>query len=357
MSDREEATALRGHIPLLDGLRGVAALAVVASHFQNLSGLPLHVRHAGVAVDFFFGLSGFVVAQAYERRLAGGLTTLAYLRIRLARLYPAILGALVIAAGLTLWSEGALYPAMGLQFLLLPVLAGPVLNGGEIFPLNGPQWSLFWELAINAVHAALVPWLTTPRLVGAVGLAAVALVFTSARFNGLDVGWSRATVLGGLPRVVYGFGIGVLIFRAAEKGHRAAAAPWWIATAALIMCLVGPFPDAVPDRIADPIVVIVVLPTILALAIRATTPRWLFGGLTWLGGLSYPLYAIHVPLLRGFAAVLDDAPETWRPAGWWVALAATLLGAALFERFYDLPIRRWLGRLSKRTAAVRGASG
>lgn len=64
---------VENRLPTLDGLRGVAALAVVGSHSENLSGINLHLQVAGAAVDFFFILSGFVIAQAYEQRPADGL--------------------------------------------------------------------------------------------------------------------------------------------------------------------------------------------------------------------------------------------------------------------------------------------
>ncbi len=64
---------VKTHLPTLDGLRGVAALAVVGSHFENLSGINLHLQAAGAAVDFFFILSGFVIAQGNRGRLPCGL--------------------------------------------------------------------------------------------------------------------------------------------------------------------------------------------------------------------------------------------------------------------------------------------
>jgi peptidoglycan/LPS O-acetylase OafA/YrhL len=60
------------HFEVLDGLRGSAAFLIVIFHLFNYSfgwDTPLSlVRHAYLAVDFFFGLSGFVVAYAYDDR-------------------------------------------------------------------------------------------------------------------------------------------------------------------------------------------------------------------------------------------------------------------------------------------------
>ena len=91
----------------LDGLRGIAAIAVAARHAPYLwaAGAPTgFLRESYLAVDFFFILSGFVIAQAYERRLAGTLTWRGYMALRLERLYPAILGGLALGVVFTAWS-------------------------------------------------------------------------------------------------------------------------------------------------------------------------------------------------------------------------------------------------------------
>ena len=346
---------VRKHFASLDGLRGVAALAVVGSHFENLSGFELYLQQAGVAVDFFFVLSGFVIAQAYEQRLLTDMTWRRYMGIRLARLYPAIFGGVLaglIVAGvagepLSVW--------LGLQFLLLPVLQGAAVHGGELFPLNGPQWSLFWELAINGVHAAVVRWLTTPVLIAVIAVAAGALIWTSLLFGSLDVGWSRANLMGALPRVVYSFGVGLLIFRAHTRGFTPPKVPYVIIVIGLIVCMFRAFPDLGGFAIRDLVVVLVILPALVTLAIAsplsARAERWAI----FLGALSYPLYAIHVPLLRAFNVIVDTLPDDAQTPAWWVSLILTLGLAVLFERFYDAPIRRWISsrrRVSQDPARV-----
>jgi len=335
---------VRKHLASLDGLRGVAAIAVVGSHFENLSGFSLYLQQAGVAVDFFFVLSGFVIAQAYEARLLAGLAWQGYMGIRLARLYPAIFGGVLAGLIVTAAAGEPLNGWMALQFFLLPVLQGAALHGGETFPLNGPQWSLFWELAINAVHAAVARWLTTPRLAAIVAIAAVALIWTSFHFDGLDVGWGRANFWGAAPRVVYGFGVGLLIFRAHARGLAAPKIPYGVIVLALIACMFRAFPALGGFAIRDLVVVLFILPALVVLALSAPlsarAERWAIR----LGALSYPLYAIHTPLLRAFNIAVDAAPDDWQPALWWTSLVLTLGLAVLFERFYDAPIRRWIAR-------------
>lgn len=344
---------MRKHLASLDGLRGVAALAVVGSHFENLSGIELHLQGAGAAVDFFFVLSGFVIALAYERRLESGLSWAAYMRIRLERLYPAIFGALIVGLIVSAAAGDPMSVALAAQFFLLPVVFGPAVHGGELFPLNGPQWSLFWELAANAAHAALLRWLTTPALLVIMAMAAAALIYASVHFGSLDVGWSRQNWWGAAPRVIYSFCMGLLLFRLDARGFRAPAAPYLLIAAILAACMVRWFPSLGLFWLRDVVVVLAVLPALVAVAINSPVPARLTGVAAWLGALSYPLYAIHVPILRTFEIGLDPLDGPIQTALWWAALVATLVLAALFERFYDAPIRRWLA--ARRGKAQAGA--
>src|SRR6185437_6209521 len=76
----------------LDGLRGVAALAVVLYHYAS----DLIAPHGYLAVDLFFAMSGFVIASAYEAKLKDGLDVRGFLGIRAKRLAPLwMLGAIV----------------------------------------------------------------------------------------------------------------------------------------------------------------------------------------------------------------------------------------------------------------------
>jgi len=150
----------------LDGLRGIAALAVFWSH---LRGQPVWaLTQAGIAVDFFFLLSGFVLAHAYELRLAlpGGVR--AFFRDRIIRLHPLLLLSMVppalyfVLAGvptrdplpwLSLAAGAMPFPAFWVRHF--PMLA---------FPYNTPSWSLFWELVVNLPFALLAPRLSTRML-------------------------------------------------------------------------------------------------------------------------------------------------------------------------------------------------
>lgn len=83
----------RQHFIILDGLRGIAALAVVIFHSMEIA-VPdpnkNFIEHAYLAVDFFFCLSGFVIAYAYDNKLPA-IGAVQFLKLRLIRLHPLVL--------------------------------------------------------------------------------------------------------------------------------------------------------------------------------------------------------------------------------------------------------------------------
>ena len=155
------------HYIRLDGLRGIAALVVVWYHlFEGFATSPIDQRcnHGYLAVDFFFLLSGFVLSYAYDGRLrsisaAQRLSFGSFLRRRIIRLHPMLLLGLVWGAvafvlqGSVQWDGTAVSSicviiALLTSLVLIPAWPGcptEVRGNGEIFPLNGPMWSLFFE--------------------------------------------------------------------------------------------------------------------------------------------------------------------------------------------------------------------
>jgi len=168
----------------LDFLRGIAAIAVVCFHYsQSISVLLL--PHAFLAVDFFFMLSGFVLAYAYEARFREGLTLKQFMKIRIVRLYPLYLIGITIPlisigvlAFLQMPHDNILRSALTYCFHLLLIPTPPVFaeNPGPLFPLNLPAWSLFYELVINVFYGFVAVALTTTRLTSLILLSFVGMV-------------------------------------------------------------------------------------------------------------------------------------------------------------------------------------
>ena len=151
------------HYNILDGLRGVAAITVVCFHLFEAfatSHLDQQINHGYLAVDFFFILSGFVMGYAYDDRWKT-MTVKKFLKRRLIRLHPmvvigAIIGAVMFyTQGCSVWDVSKVSVAMLLvatlmNAILIPATPGTGIRGvGEMYPLNGPSWTLFFRVYLN----------------------------------------------------------------------------------------------------------------------------------------------------------------------------------------------------------------
>ena len=144
---------------MLDGMRGVAAFAVMMMHFTNNLPTPLF-KTAYLAVDLFFILSGFVIAHSYnEALLSGSMKFLEFFKRRLIRLYPMFFIGLVIGAASLHWAKQWGETHYSLQNIVFASLCNiffiPYFNnidGGHIFPLDDPAWSLFFGVFFQPVR-------------------------------------------------------------------------------------------------------------------------------------------------------------------------------------------------------------
>ena len=306
----------------LDGLRGIAAIAVVMHHAKVA---PLDCPNAYLAVDFFFLLSGFVMGRSYDATLRSGVAATGFTWLRIQRLYP-----MLFIGGCLGWymfpSTGAdgyfgpvvpfsLPKALISQFLLVPFLVTQTQ-----YPFNGPQWSILFEIIANHIHALFGPVLTDMVLMGIVLTSLGILVFTCQRFGTIDFGWGLDNVLRGLPRVTFGYFAGVLLFRyegawAARTGRY----PFWFVAGAVALALA--MPHLSEFRYQDIACLVIVFPVVLGLGRNAYGCDRIAAKL---GTISYPLYALHMPLLAGFELFYSLKQEG--PALGLVTLALALAG-------------------------------
>lgn len=340
----------------LDGLRGVAALSVVVLHTPELT-QPFTMPSAFLAVDLFFMLSGFVIAHAYDARFAAGMGLREFLYLRVSRLYPlfalgALAGVLITAAGLTIfgatthWTWGKLLTSAPFALLMLPTPAP-----GALYPPNPVGWSLFFELAINLIYAALWrrfqsrAFLAAGMLVSAAALAGLTVLNGDAEMGAT---WSEFG--GGLARATFGFLTGVAIFRVNRRlgeAHRFKASPWLALAAALAVFALPRGPWSLGVDLAAIMLLFPVL--ILTAARNEPSPRWtsLFA---FLGATSYAVYALNKPLAVAAFAVIEklghfslDSVAPWSGLAFITALLAS---CAILDRVYDQPVRRFLARLN-----------
>ena len=342
--------ASRGRFEALDGLRGIAAFVVVLHHVELLL-LPGSARllHGYLSVDFFFALSGFVIAGAYERRILDGLTLRDYFTLRLKRFYPLIATGIVLGYLVTIWGAFPVpRPTARLvaQLLFIPAMWSAYY---PLFMLNGVQWSLLVELVVNMIHAASARWLTTRRLAIVVAVSAILLFVVAYVHRTLGVGWALLNLEGGFVRGIFGFATGVLIYRLHRAGRLPRIqVPWPLLAAALpALVVVASLPWVAWRWYADPILVLVAMPALVWLGavkpLDGVTARWAFHA----GALSYPIYAIQDPVLH--LASLYVVPLPTDPLRMTAVIAGVItlvvVTAWLAMRFIDQPFQRRRPRL------------
>lgn len=327
-------------------MRGVAAIAVVLFHAEGLAGSQL-APNGYLAVDLFFVLSGLVIAHAYEGRLRGGLSPLAFMRHRLIRFYPLYLLGLVLGAGLMalellISPPAALTPAQVVGATVTGLVFLPAPFGSSLYPLNVPAWSLLYELLVNALYAAWLVRLKTRTLVGLAAVTLVLLAILVVRTGTVNGGanWPELDV--GLCRTLFAFTLGVVLFRCRNPRPLPGryALPL-IAGVGVLLCLPVP---AVLRPFVDLACIGALLPMAVAFGARLRSSR-LVPLFTWLGTISFPIYAIHFPvLLLGLAINHHFGHGRMILAG---SLAGLLLVCTLVERRYDGPLRRLLDQSTR----------
>lgn len=361
------------HYQLLDGLRGVAALMVMWYHiFEGFATSPIdqNFNHGYLAVDFFFMLSGFVVSYAYDDRWKSSLTLKGFLKRRLIRLQPMVvmgvfLGAITfIIQGQKQWDGtpvtlSMLFLAILLNLFLIPAIPGsrPEVRGnGEMYPLNGPNWSLFFEYIGNILYALFIRkmstrWLATLACISGLGL----MLFTLCNLSGfghLGVGWSLSdyNFPGGMLRLLFSFSAGLLISRIFKP--IAVRGAFWICSLLIIFLLSMPYigneNTLWANGLYDSVCILILFPLLLWIgASGKATDNKTAHVCKFLGDISYPVYVVHYPFMYLFYAWLWSGEKIPFTEAWPIALIVyfgSILLAYICLKWYDEPLRKWLNK-------------
>ena len=372
MKKQETTFSAKPRYELLDGLRGVAALMVIWYHiFEGFATSPIDQKfnHGYLAVDFFFILSGFVIGYAYDERWKA-MSTWQFFKRRIIRLHPlVILGAVFgltafLIQGSVQW-DGTSIPAWrtALAFLMAMLLipaypgtAGEVRGNGEMFPLNGPSWSLFFEYIGNIMYALFLRRLTTKWLKVFVGLsglgyAAYALLNGSGTYS-MGAGWSIGTdwigFLGGFLRLTFSFSCGLLLSRDFKPMNIRGA--FWICSAIIIALFSVPYLGSEANWINgayDAICTLFVFPLVVYMGASGKTEGAASSRIcSFTGAISYPVYILQYPVMYLFYAWLWKNGYTFAQV--WPVAACIFVSLPVLAyvclKFYDEPVRRWLSR-------------
>ncbi|MCH4148233.1 MAG: acyltransferase [Prevotella sp.] len=363
---------------ILDGLRGVAALLVVAFHlFETYSKGPTDqvLNHGYLAVDFFFVLSGFVIGYAYDDRW-DRMSTWNFFKRRLIRLHPMVIFGSLIGLLLFYLGSSPSFAAIDktpwwmviLVFLwcctMIPIPQSMDIRGwAETNPLNGPTWSLQWEYLANILYALFIRKLSKFWLAVCVGLFALLTinlclnidifhVFAPRSYAAYTVigGWSltadQLTV--GITRLLYPFFAGLLLSRV-HKLIKVRGGFWWcslLIALLLVMPRIGGTSHMWMNGLYECVAILLLFPLIVSMGAgsKVTDPRTM-AVCKFFGEISYPIYITHYPFIYLQMEWVAAHPNVsigeaiMMNAGLYVLIIFTAYGA---YKLYDLPVRAWL---------------
>lgn len=365
---------------ILDGLRGVAAMIVVAFHlFETYSAGPREqiLNHGYLAVDFFFVLSGFVIGYAYDDRW-GRMTTWDFFKRRLIRLQPMVILGTLIGAFWYYFSDAPTFELVAQTpwwKLLLIMILGCIMfptppsmdirGWQEINSLNGAQWSLLWEYIANIFYALIVRRFNKVVLGVFVFLSAFLTIDLAMNIDATGLltvrEYAKYTVIGGfgltpdqiyigICRLLYPFFGGLLLYRLGKlRINLKRGAMTWCSLAVAVTLVVpniGGESHQWLNGLYCAAVILFVYPAIVAAGAGSPlTGRRTTAVCKFLGLISYPLYITHYPMIyvqMNWAARHPDAPLGTHI---WVAVSifiASIAVAYACVKVYDLPVRAWL---------------
>jgi peptidoglycan/LPS O-acetylase OafA/YrhL len=357
------------HFEVLDGLRGTAAVMVVLFH---LMGMPIAwadkgqwLHHAAMAVDFFFGLSGFVIAYAYDGRWPA-MSVLQFVRIRLIRLHPLVLlGAVLGLISFLVDPFAANQKLVPLSVVLVDFLLALLLLPHPVLPnrwtdthsLNSPAWSLLQEYIGNLAYALVLRRLGTRALGAVTAAAALWLGWLLWHRNSIDMGSDWLSWWGAPARMAFSFTMGLWLYRVRERLPQLRLG-WGVLSLVLVLVFAAPLvPKTIPhgNGLFEGAVAMLLFPAILLCGAHSA-----IGGIertlcTLAGRISYPIYILHYPFLLVYMNYALNAKPS--PAN------LLLVGAGVFVlvvavswlalRLYDEPVRARL----RRFAGARTAPG
>jgi peptidoglycan/LPS O-acetylase OafA/YrhL len=341
---------MKPHYPILDGLRGTAAIMVVIYHlfeayYPVVGNHP--TPHGYLAVDFFYLLSGFVVGYAYDDRW-GKMSIRDFFKIRLIRLHPLVILGVTIGA-ICFWFDPFtnLGHSVGLMKIIVSMLIGftllpsPDVRGwGETHSLDGPCWSLLQEYIANLIYALFGRKMSRLVLWIIVIISGCALIDVALWHGNVGTGWSYETFWIAFVRMMYPFFAGLLLFRTGKLIRIPMA--YTICSLALIILFCIPAHSFY--GLYEAICIILFFPIIVAAGAGGqVSGRWA-KICKFSGEISYPIYIIHYPFIYIYTAWIYNnkpTPAQIVPVAISLFIFFILLAWAALK-LYDEPVRAWL---------------
>jgi peptidoglycan/LPS O-acetylase OafA/YrhL len=367
----QDANAIKSkpHYPILDGLRGIAAMMVVLFHLCEANAISAYdqlINHGYLAVDFFFVLSGFVIGYAYDDRWRK-MTIGGFFKRRLERLQPMVIMGMIIGAACFYFQDSHMWPLihtvavwkmlliMLIGFTLIPVPVSWDIRGWqEMHPLNGPGWSLFYEYVANILYALGLRKLSKTALAILVIVAGAVLIqfAVTVKSGDLTGGWSlnEKQLQIGFTRLVYPFFAGLLLSRVVRPGRINNAFLWCSLLLLIVFCIprIGGHQHAWANGLYEALSIIIAFPFIVYLGASGIIKGARQNRICkFLGDISYPIYITHYAFIYTYTGWISDhqtAPLEQRLGYGALTFIISIVFAYLALKYYDEPVRAWLKR-------------
>lgn len=369
----------------LDGWRGVCACLVVLFHFHGYS--PLYVwpfiRNSYLFVDFFFVLSGFVIAWNYSNRLDTWPGVRKFFVLRVGRVYPLHLfmllcfvayeGAVLMNARAQGFGDHGFEGENGAFSFLTNLLLIHSLNIHDGLTWNGPSWSISTELWTYVVFALLSLWVGMRNWMLLVAAVAAPVLLFSLSTTGMDTTYDY-----GIIRCLFGFALGAACHRmhgfVAARAKHAGTGAMTLAecgTVAAVIMFVAAAGTSALSFLAPYVFALAVL--VFAVEGGLVSRIFTHPVLKWLGTLSYSIYLTHflfvllvprvvkrvlredlwtaMPLPNGQYLMAFGRDNLEGTLFYALVLIITLAFSALTYRWVETPGREWTRRWLNRPGA------
>jgi peptidoglycan/LPS O-acetylase OafA/YrhL len=352
------------HIASLEGWRGVVALLVVNFHLYALFSSQQIAAYGYLGVDFFFILSGFIIARQYEAAIATRSITFTQFAVRrLARLYPLYIfsialflyiNATMVAPQLAAMGTKAIEYGKGPETGWMVIVQLLMLSNISDMPApwNSAAWSVSVEWIVNLLFFAIIfIFRKIPTLL--LGLAiiycTIYLMIVSPDTLNLYIA-TQPLFNPTIARGIVGFSIGMLICRYHHSFPvltpfklLVMELVFMFATWQLIMMHGQPFPISI-----DYVFQLVLFPALIILSLypnglmSTLVSSWPFA---FLGRISYSLYLLHIPMVYAFQySPYFDMYE--RPVKGVVFYLVFISFSALVYYLFEKPARKLVRKLS-----------
>jgi peptidoglycan/LPS O-acetylase OafA/YrhL len=348
----QSETGFNGHFRILDSYRFIAASMVCLYHFNKadilgFSKYTFLVENLRLGVDFFFVLSGFVIAKTYLNKIEDTSGFGRFMWKRFARLYP--LHFLTLLVGIV---GGLLVGSRGLQagtnpeiFSITAILANLTLTHSlgvtQYGSFNLPSWSISAEMFVYLLFPLFALLATRLSLAFNAGLIVVYILIAIVvrQYLGLSA-WTIAWYDGGAFRAVPTFFAGVLIAQILSTQLKNFAPSIWFAHIAFLLAGV-----VMHLHIRDELVLMCFIMVVFLAAAseqNGAKSQLQKPSFVHLGNASFSLYMWHMPIKVGFFAIIGKLFGTSLAPMWGAAVLSYIVSvivALLCYKYFEIPCR------------------